>query len=249
MAKQCLFCPRPADSAEDVWSKWILKDLKPIQPIRITQGKRKSEWIDSCKVRVKCVCQKCNSGWMSDIEGENKPHMRAMMNDELTVLTPTQQRSLTRWSVLKAMVIDGSSKSRTPFYSESERTSMKPSSSFIPVGTLAWIGRLSTKQLYTGLTDTFGEINHVPKAFHGCVVTIVVGHLVIQVVTMHVLPMFATNVIHPVYKPGAWNINLVDIWPVFGSAGWPPTLSFTLKGADSIAALVNRCRIGDDITT
>jgi|SRR5271169_2007089 len=249
MAKRCLFCPRAVDSAEHIWSDWILEDLKPVQPIHIKIGKTMSKWVDNPEVRVKCVCQKCNNGWMSDIENENKPHMSAMMNGKPTVLEPKQQKLLTRWAILKAMVLDGSSKSRGPFYSESERTDMKPPSRSIPIGTHAWIGRLSLKSFHAGLTDTFGEIGNIPRAFHGCVTTIIVGHLTIQVVTLHVLPMFATMNPLPVYKPGAWDLNLLDIWPAFGEERWPPRSSFELKGTTHhIALLINRWKIGTDIT-
>lgn len=219
MSKQCLFCPNPVNSAEHIWSDWILEDLKPVQR-------------------------------MSDLEGENKPHMFAMMNDKPTVLTPTQQKLLTRWAILKAMVLDGSSpKRRIPFYSASERIGMKPPSRSLPVGTLTWIRPLSDNAFHAGLTDTFGQIDGIPKAFHGCVTTIVVGHLVIQVVTMHVLPMFATMTLRPDCKPGAWDVNLLEIWPVFGEKRWPPRFTFTLDGATRhIGALVNRYKMGTDIT-
>ena len=127
---------------------------------------------------------------------------------------------------------------------------MKPSSHALPVNTLTWIGRLEVKALHAGLTNTFGGINGIPKAFQGCVVTIIVGHLVIQVLTMHVLPMFATNRIRPVDKPGAWDVDLLEIWPVFGEKSWPPRISFVLKGRTPhhIAHLINRWKIGEDIT-
>jgi hypothetical protein len=170
-----------------------------------------------------------------------------MMHDKSIVLGPAQQKLLTRWAILKAMVLDGSSKRRIPFYSQCERNGIKPPLSCVPVGSAAWIGQLSVKAFHAGLTDTFGGINNVPKAFHGCVTTLIVGHLAIQVLTMHVLPMFSVHPIRPNCKPGAWDVNLLNIWPVFGNANWPPPLSFTLKGADSIGALVNRWKIGTDI--
>jgi hypothetical protein len=101
-----------------------------------------------------------------------------------------------------------------------------------------------------GLTNTFGGINGIPKTFQGCVVTIIVGRLVIQVLTMHVLPTFATNRIRPVDKSGEWDIDLLEIWPVFGEKCWPPNVSFVLKGTTPhhIAHLINRWKIGEDIT-
>jgi hypothetical protein len=157
---------------------------------------------------------------------------------------------LTRWATLKAMVLDGSSpRKRIPFYSESERRGMKPPSSFHPVGTLTWIGRLSVKGFHAGVTDTFGEINGIPKAFHGCVTTIIVGHLVIQLVTKHVLAMFATSGVQLGCKPGAWDKNLLEIWPVWGNKSWPPPATFRLEGTTHhIGALVNRYKMGEDIT-
>jgi hypothetical protein len=250
MSKKCLFCPNPADSAEHIWSDWILRDLKPTQPIQIKIGKAEAKWSDNPEVRIKCVCEKCNNGWMSDIEGENKPHMLAMMNGKPVLLTPMQQKLLARWAILKAMILDGSSpKRRIPFYSASERVGMKPPLRALPIGTFTWIGRLSVKAFHAGLMDTAGEIDNIPKAFHGCVTTIVVGHLVIQVMTMHVLPMFATMTLRPDCRPGAWDVNLLEVWPVFGEKRWPPCFTFALDGTTHhIGGLVNRFKIGKDIT-
>jgi hypothetical protein len=93
-------------------------------------------------------------------------------------------------------------------------------------------------------------INGIPKAFQGCVVTIIVGHLVIQVLTMHVLPMFAMNRIRPIDKPGAWDVDLLEIWPAFGEKRWRPKVSFVLNGTTPyhIGHLINRWKIGEDIT-
>jgi hypothetical protein len=189
---------------------------------------------------------------MSAIESENKPHMLAMMNDKPTLLLPIQQKLLTRWAILKSMILDGSSPQRRPipFYTECERTGMKPPLRSLPVNTFTWIGRLSVKDaVHAGLTDTSGAINNIPKSFRCCVTTIVVGHLVIQVATIHVIAPFATQRTCPTVKPGAWDVNLLDIWPVFGEKSWPPRFSFGLKGTTHhIAQLINRWNIGEDIT-
>ena len=184
---------------------------------------------------------------MSDIEGENIPHMLPMMHDESLMLEPAQQKLLVRWAILKSMILDSAQKKRAHFYSDSERIEMKPPSRCLPVGTLAWIGRLPIRTTHAQLTDTFGNINNFPKAFRGCVTTIVVGHLVIQVVTLHVLPMFATQRIRPTHQPGTWDVKLLNVWPVFGAIKWPPPTSFELKGTDSIVGLFKRWNIGTEI--
>lgn len=184
---------------------------------------------------------------MSDLENSNKPQIRAMMHDKPINLGPAQQKLLARWAVLKAMIIEAANRERTPFYGADERIGLKPPSSFFPVGTSVWIGRLSRKAYHAGGTDIWRQIDQVPRAMHGCLTTIIVGHLAIQVLTAHVLPMFATS--RPSFEcnPGAWDINLLDIWPVFGARKWPPPVTFTFKGPNSIATLINRWKLGEDI--
>jgi hypothetical protein len=62
--------------------------------------------------------------------------------------------------------------------------------------------------------------------------------------------MFATTRIRPVEKPGVWDADLLEIWPVFGEKCWSPKVSFVLKGTTPfhIAHLINRWKIGEDIT-
>jgi hypothetical protein len=184
---------------------------------------------------------------MSDLETSNKPALRAMMNDDPCYLTEKDQHRIALWAVMKAMVVDTVNRARNGFYSTLERTQLKTPSSVIPVGTLVWLGRFSVKAFHAGGTDVWGQIDEIPKAFHGCVTTIVVGHLVCQIFSAHVLQSLPYPKIGVGCKYGAWNTNLLDIWPLNGPLRWPPALSFTQKGPDSIAALVNRWKIGENV--
>jgi hypothetical protein len=248
MPRQCLFCTRTVDSAEHIWSDWILKDLKLSEPIRINIAKRPGVWKEGPEIRVKCVCQRCNNGWMSDLENENKPHVGAMIHDEPTTLEPWQQKLLARWAVLKAIVIESANRLRTPFYTASERTGLTPPSPFLPIETRVWIGRLSAKAFHAGGTDAWGEIEKIPKALHASITTIVVGHLVIQVQTVRTLAMFSgTDVRLLQCKPGAWDVSLSDIWPIFGTRHWPPPVSFS-KSVNNIGELIFRWHTGTEIS-
>jgi hypothetical protein len=184
---------------------------------------------------------------MSDLETGNEPHMRPMMHDEPIVLEPIQQKLLARWAVLKAIVIEAANRKRAPFYGEAERDGLKPPLSFIPVGTSVWIGRLSGESFHAGGTEIWRQERDALKAVHGCVTTIIVGHLVIQVVTVHVLPISATSRLSLECNPGAWDVNLLNIWPVFGARKWPPPVTFTYSGSDSIAGLITRWNLGENI--
>ncbi|MFZ0773941.1 MAG: hypothetical protein ACLP56_10405 [Candidatus Sulfotelmatobacter sp.] len=75
-------------------------------PIIVTVGRRKPVLLNDPEVKIKCVCKSCNNGWMSKVEEANKLAMRAMFNDDPHGLTKRDQEKLTRWAVLKAMVLD-----------------------------------------------------------------------------------------------------------------------------------------------
>jgi hypothetical protein len=246
MPQQCLFCPNPVDSAEHIFSDWILKDLKAATSIRVTIG-RHSAWVKNPNVKVKCVCATCNNGWMSRVEESNKFAIRAMINDDPCGLTKRDQEKLSRWAMLKAMVLDYCNPKRALFYTQTERESLKNSSSGIPDRTLVWMGRFSRKGFHVGGTDTLGEIEEIPKAGHGCVTTIVVGHLVMQVLTFHVIGQFASQQVNIGCKMGNWRSNLLDIWPSTSLLRWPPDILFTERGSDSIVTLINRWKIGEDV--
>lgn len=247
MARQCLFCTRPVNSKEHIFSNWILKDLKHAETIKATIGKRPSFYLAKPEIKVGVVCRSCNNGWMSDLETENKPAIQAMINSDPCPLTCTGQESLSRWAVMKAIVIDSINSQRCLFYDSPERERLR-TASMIPAGTLIWLGRLSVKAFHVGGTDVWGEINKVAKAFHGCVSNILMGHLVIQIFTGHARSeLLPDDRLFVNCRPGNWDTSLLNVWPIAADLSWPPAVSFTLAGEDNIGKLVNRWKIGADI--
>ncbi len=243
--KKCLFCPNSVDSAEHIWSDWILNDLKMAESIRQTIGRQESVWLASPEIKLECVCKTCNNEWMGRLEDTNTLHMRAMINDDPFGLTPRDQSKMARWAVLKAMVIDSINPERPLFYTQTERDGLKHSA--IPPRTLVWLGSLSVKAFHGGGTDIWGDMDKIPKAVHGCVTAIVIGHLVIQVLTLHVPRQFASDPIAINCRDGEWDKFLLDIWPTSQLLRWPPHVTFTLQGATSVGRLVNRFKIGKNV--
>lgn len=104
------------------------------------------------------------------------------------------------------------------------------------------------KAFHVGGTDVWGDIDKIPKAFHGCVTNIVMGHLVMQVLTgrasSHLLPngrLFVNC------RPGKWDTNLLDVCPPTTDLEWPPSVSFTIGGETNVGKLVNRWKMGTNI--
>lgn len=57
-------------------------------------------------VVVKRVCRDCNSGWMSDIEGEAKPILEPMIIGRPCTLSLEDQLSVATWATKTAMVLE-----------------------------------------------------------------------------------------------------------------------------------------------
>jgi hypothetical protein len=243
VSRQCLFCPNPADSKEHLWPDWILQSLKHRVPIRQNIGKSPAKDF-SGPVRIKCVCRKCNSGWMSQLEGRAKPIIGALMHDVSFTLDRTQQETVSAWVVKTAMILEATDmRTRTPCYTQHECEQLRLHSS-IPTRSMGWLGRFSASGLLATGTDIWLDIGEVPKAARGCVTTIVVGHLALQVLTAHIPQQYDGRAFDITCIGNSWEDLLVDIWPTSLRVTWPPKLSFTNGGPRPVISLRDRWKYG-----
>lgn len=184
---------------------------------------------------------------MSQLENETKPIIGALMDDISLWLDTTQQSQVAIWCMKTAMVVEQvEARKRTPCYNQIEREELR-STSAIPIQTLMWLGRCSLRSLAAIGTDVWVDLADIPKVAKGAVTTIVVGHLAIQVLTIHVRAEHRhrnvnINTIHP--KAGQWDKLLIPFHFPTRTIQWPPPLTFANGGATSIAALMDRWRIG-----
>lgn len=247
--RQCLFCSNDADSKEHAWPKWILRVRKDMNwgPIRRFKEGSPVEITASAQVRIKAVCQTCNNGWMSGLETENKALIGSLLNDVSLSLDTSQQKSLTRWVLKTAMVLDGVTKERKRFYTRSECENLYLNS-VIPDRTSVWIGRYFRSHLSLDGTEVWIDLPGTPKVAKVCATTIVVGHLAMQSVTTHVLPEYKDRQISGPLLTVA--DALLTIWPASTRpVNWPPRVSFTDSGPASIGWLFARWRTGGKAPT
>jgi hypothetical protein len=201
-------------------------------------------------VEVRCVCIPCNGDWMSKLESENIPVMGCLMQDISTPLDATQQASLALWAVMKAMVLDGvNAKSRGHFFTRSECEALRLQRR-IPDKTVVEVGAYVRGGYSADGTIVSFDFPNAPKAAKANVSTFVIGHLVIQVVSVHHEPEHENAPVGRVaIRDGEWDKLLLRIWPIATQAvTWPPQATFDNSGARSIATLQNRWRMGKNAT-
>lgn len=120
--KRCIFCDNAVGSAEHIWSKW----MHPLLPKRQgpddshlrVHSKRGHEnqviWQsgpidrqgDIRTVRVRVVCQKCNSGWMNELEMAVRPLITPIIIGTRTELSEQETIIFARWAAMKTMVCE-----------------------------------------------------------------------------------------------------------------------------------------------
>lgn len=247
MPELCLFCDNNSGSKEHLWPKWI-HERKDFGPLRIQRGKSEEKIIPNPELMVKTVCGVCNNGWMSCLEANNIPVIGSMMQDIAIPLDEAQQKLVAAWSVKTAMVSDSMKGRAAPnkFYTREERINMRLKRE-IPARTLIWIGRIDGMHLGDFGTDFALFDAQKERIGMGSVSTIVAGHFVTQVVTVHD-EKENTEISDLSCKMGNWNDSLIQIWSIQKQVvQWPPKVSFTNGGPQGIAYLMERWRMGEKV--
>jgi hypothetical protein len=192
-------------------------------------------------MEIGCVCHKtCNNGWMQKVEDLNIPIVGAIMCDIAFMLDAEQQVAVSRWAVMKAMVQDAiETRARSMFYTLEERYAMRETQT-IPANTRVWLGRCSRSTLYLDANDITLDMcagKQTPKTASSCLNTIVVGHLAIQVFTVHVPEQYLGRPFEiSTVGSGPWDNLLIPVWPVSELANWPPRLFLKDNGIQHLAA-------------
>jgi hypothetical protein len=197
-------------------------------------GRHPAKIVPKAELQVRCVCDTCNKGWMNGLEKLNKPMIGCLMEDIALSLDQQQQDAVARWAVKTSMVQDAmATRNRQMFYTVSEHRALR-SGSAIPENTAIWLGRYSLRTLsidgYDVGLDFRDSGAEVSEPVNGCVSTIVVGHLMLQVLTVHVPEKYSTRPFDVTCTVSApWDRLLIPIWPLSAQVNWPPPLF--LKGS------------------
>ena len=121
---RCIFCNGSALTREHVIPDWIREIIpkKPYHghafalnttlPSRAPRARRlrhksiRRHQGHPISRKVRAVCRRCNTGWLSNLENELKPQIKALVLGEALNLTPWDQRRLSTWAAKTSMTAE-----------------------------------------------------------------------------------------------------------------------------------------------
>lgn len=236
--RNCIFCGRIPVTQEHIVPEWVGKVIKKhprpflsretmyrrltvgdqVVSERIYQSNNPLDFI------AKCVCGRCNSGWMSTIEGKAKPIVSRMILGESVTLSVHDQRAVSAWAALKAIVGRYAHEDTDAAPPEFLRYMFKHQQP--PPGFRVWLSAYdgNTPAWYEG--HTISAIPHPPdfaSARKDLLVSLILGNLAIKVLGVRGR--------RPVDPPAEYYTR---VWLRSRTTRtWPPPLYFT----DSILRL------------
>jgi hypothetical protein len=226
-------------SREDAIPKWALEILPDhgedgSRSVRQSSGNPDQTWEHSkLELIHKCVCEPCNTGWMSDLEGAAKPFLESMILGRGRELHETGRRLAATWAVKTALVLQGPDpKSTIPaeHYREVRELGSLPKQE-PPKGVQVWLAaydfaRDDFLHRHDGLRLTGTDLDVPPKSYGA---TFNIGHLAFQVFWSELDPPAKRNI----------GNNLVpylrEIWPAQSMVAWPPPNVLDLDGLKLLA--------------
>ena len=208
------------------------------------------EWQASLDLKIKAVCESCNSGWMSRLETEAKYALSDMIKyGSKMSLLPRGIATLSAFAFKSAVIATCMNRNHEPFFTRADRENFRSSQS-LPSKVQMWISCLQD----IAMTGTF--IGHVfglnvPSGTnrHGIQIddlesyafTYSAGYLAFQVLACRHGKIANRGKPLPILRPNlGWDDAVVQFWPHSGAPiTWPPLLNLN---SDSLNALANRWR-------
>jgi hypothetical protein len=105
----CTFCQDDTPlTREHVWPQWlgeVLLDQSPQRFLRTSGGSVERTWNQPMfKQTVRAVCARCNSEWMSRLEGRARTILSPMVRGVAVQLAPEEQKLIATWALKTAIM-------------------------------------------------------------------------------------------------------------------------------------------------
>jgi hypothetical protein len=241
----CIFCERAKPlvtiTKEHLFSRWVDKVLTPemLGPDRTFErttvgpdgvpATRTWQTEVVAAIEAAVVCEDCNGGWMSDLDGQVRQLLEPMMLGKPRTLAPGEQQTIATWAAMKSMVMEYFWGSGPAVLPQSARTFVfrqqwPPESMQIRIAAVESQGQPAAirRRVYQLSPNASGSAD--PPGFGVCS-TIVLDCFVVQT--------YATSMASPVPSRGRHGQDyLVINPPVRQDIRWPPPQPLDDAGLD-----------------
>lgn len=238
----CLFCSHRASTKEHVFPLWLIAALNPgaLATIHSERGSQPPRQWRGNEVSAKCVCDRCNNGWMSTLEGRMKSDAPLLLGNGTGQIDLAAQTMVAVWATKTAMVFEALRVDPPWFYSDRERDLFRLQGR-PPARTTVWIGKCAGHTgVYCSAFDMNGHVFGTDQATACYLTTMAFGSLAIQIASGRFpdsIPMTATISVEE--TEGPWEQALTRVWPVASATvSWPPPVH--LAGLSGLEALEER---------
>jgi hypothetical protein len=225
--RTCIFCGATADSREHIFADWINELIAATEfdalTVDIEDGQiarsRSYPTKQAAGQRAKIVCEACNHGWMSKLEGEAKPVLSPLILGHASTLDMVQQILAATWAVKTAMVGETIQYSRNAF-SQDDRDIMlqeqrPPLRAHVAVAAYALDAPNATRYM-RGLGEVRRDGTPLTDLYTH---TIQVAHLVLSIRGVTTLPASDNRSLESIAEPRHYEI---PVFPPAEVCRWPP---------------------------
>jgi len=125
------------------------------------------------------------------METKCKPMIGSLLEDLSLALDAEHRKFLSEWA-LKMTMVNDSYESHARFFTDAERHAFKSNNRKIPDGTGVWAGRFTGRTLSAIGNEFRLDSPTTQGVARGHVFTVCVGHLILQVLSLHKQPEIST---------------------------------------------------------
>lgn len=238
--RSCIFCGGPANSKEDAWPSWLMRQLGATSAgiVEAQRGRQAPRTWRASGLRIGCVCTICNNGWMSILEERVKPIVESLFGEESVILNNADQLALSVWAGKNAMVYEALRLEPSWFYTNSDRWTLREALR-VPPSTSIWIAKcVEHHGVFCKASDLGGVAGSSRAQVKAHVTTMGFGSLAIQVLSVQ-LPSSSQPDIKVTADPrtGPWDQATIQIWPDPSEAiTWPALIGLSGElGLDTLS--------------
>lgn len=244
---KCIFCGGSGLSKEHLFSEW-LADFFPraeldthtfgvieFNPRRLVSSRSRPGHSGSKKIRK--VCTKCNSGWISLIDDSARRALSPIFLGFGGTLTPATQAAIANWIAKIVMVGDAINPEKAKV-TQAERDWIRLNRT-PPANWQMWIATYAGtewRQLGIYQHGAWLEIPPIgtPSPIAGYVQASMIGMGQILFLVL------GTDISTIGFEVGRINTDMRRIWPIGQSFNWPMPLSLTDEDANSVGSILER---------